>query len=117
MAFDLELFDAGLYGARRPPIPEEFTLGMKVEVERLRLELLPLQQPYSVSRMTTDTGKVERGAQQTTVDDGSITDCTGISKQGGYFSFQTDGIGVSLETTSQVTARQELMRLPMSRQQ
>ena len=55
------------------------------EVERLRLkrllsqplppQLLPRQspqQPRSGSRMTTDTGKMERGAQQPTVDDFSI---------------------------------------------
>ena len=43
-------FDPGpvytrLYNARRPPTPEEFTLGMKVEVKRLRMERLPSNPP------------------------------------------------------------------------
>ena len=106
---------------------------MQIEVERLRLEILfsqPLppqllqqqspaqlpQQPCYVSRMTRDTGKMERGSQQTTVDDFLHTDCTRISKQGGDFSFQAD-VGVNPEiTTSQDTARQEFSRLLMSRQ-
>ena len=102
--FDPEPFHTGLYDAQRPPTPEEFILGMKVEVERLGLELLlsqqlppqllprqspaqPPRQPCSVFRRTTGTGKVEHGAQQTTVDDFSFADCTKISKQGGDFSF------------------------------
>ena len=76
---------------------------MKVEVNRLRLELLlsyppPLllprrlpaqqpQQPYFVFRMTTGTDKMERGAQQTAVDGFSPADGTGSSKEGRAFSF------------------------------
>ena len=41
--FDLQLFYTEMYNPRRPPTPEEFTLGMTVEVESLRLELLLLQ--------------------------------------------------------------------------
>ena len=33
------------YDTRRPPTPEEFTMAMKVEVNRLRLELLLSQPP------------------------------------------------------------------------
>ena len=58
------------YDTLWPPTPEEFTIGMKIKVDRLKLELLlsqpsplaqPSQQPCSVSRMTTDTSKMERG--------------------------------------------------------
>ena len=39
--YDPESFFIGEhYGTKRPPTPEEFTMGMKVEVNRLRLELL-----------------------------------------------------------------------------
>ena len=83
--FDPQPFYARLHSPRRPPTPEEFTLDMIVEVESLRLELLlsqpllpqllprqspaqpPQQQPCSVCRMRTDSGKMERGEQQTTV--------------------------------------------------
>ena len=40
---DPESVYTGLYDARRPPTSKEFTLGMKVEVESLRLEFLLLQ--------------------------------------------------------------------------
>ena len=46
----------------------------------------------------------------------SHADCTRISKQGGDFAFQVIA-GANSETTTQVTARQEFARLPMSRQQ
>ena len=54
--------------------------------------------------------------QETTLDGFLLADRTISSKQGGAFYFQDD-IGVNLETTSQVTARQEVARLSMSQQQ
>ena len=44
-SFGLEPFYTGLYNARRPPTPEAFAMGLKVEVERLRLELLLSEPP------------------------------------------------------------------------
>ena len=41
--FDPEPFCTGLYNARQPPTPEEFTLGLKAEVKRLRLNIFLLQ--------------------------------------------------------------------------
>ena len=49
--FDPEPFYTGLYDARRPPTPKKFTLVIKVEVIRLRLELLlsgPLSPQYNL---------------------------------------------------------------------
>ena len=39
-SYDLEHFNTGLYAARRLPTPEKITLGLKVDVERVRLERL-----------------------------------------------------------------------------
>ena len=38
--FDPKPFYTGIYNARSPPIPKGFTVDMKVELERLRLECL-----------------------------------------------------------------------------
>ena len=38
--FDLEPFYTGIYNARRPPTPEEFTLDLKARVKSLRMEFL-----------------------------------------------------------------------------
>ena len=54
--------------------------------------------------------------QQTAVDGFSLAGGTIRSKQGGVFCFQAD-IGVNPETTTQVIACQEFVRLPMSRKQ
>ena len=44
--YDLEPFHIGVhYDTRRPPNPQELTMGMNVEVNRLRLELLLSQPP------------------------------------------------------------------------
>ena len=42
--FDSELFYTKLYNPRGPQTPEEYTLEMRVHVERLRMEIL-LSQP------------------------------------------------------------------------
>ena len=55
--------------------------------------------------------------QQTAVDGFSLADGTRSSKQRGAFYFQAAYWIIFEETTSQVTARQEFARLPMSRQQ
>ena len=121
--FDPELFKTGLYNPRRPPTPEEFTLDMTVEVESLWLELFLLQpllqqllprqllaqspqQPCSISRMTTNTSKIKRGAQQPTVDAYLHVDCMRIPKRGRTYYLQAD-IEMNHETTTpQVAARQ-----------
>ena len=54
--------------------------------------------------MTTDTGKMEHGIQQSIVDGFLLADGTRSSEQGGAFSFQAD-IGMNPETTPQITAR------------
>ena len=60
---------------------------------------------------------MERGAQQTTVDGFLHNDRVRIPKLGGTSYFQAD-VGMNPETvTPQVAARQEYMKLPMSRQQ
>ena len=41
--FDSGRFYTRLYNLRRPPTPENITLGMNVEVESLRLEVLLLR--------------------------------------------------------------------------
>ena len=53
--------------------------------------------------------------QQTAVDGFLLADGTRNSEQGESFSFEAD-IGMNPEIFSQVTARQEFVSLPMSRQ-
>ena len=46
VGYDPELFHTGLhYDTQRPPNPEEFTVGIKAQVERFKEELLLLQPP------------------------------------------------------------------------
>ena len=84
--FASEPFYTELCNAQRPPTLEEFTVVLKVKVERFSVLLSqplpsklpprrspaqPPQQPCSVLRVTTDTGKMERGTQGITVDPGA----------------------------------------------
>ena len=62
------------------------------------------------------SGELDLEMQQTTVDGFSLADRTRSSKHRGAFNFQDD-IGVNPETTAKVAACQELVRLPISRQQ
>ena len=61
-------------------------------------------------------GELHPELQQTTFDDFSLADSTRSSKHRGAFYYQED-IGVNPDTTTKVTACQELVRLPISWQQ
>ena len=62
-------------------------------------------------------GELHFKTQQTVSDGSSLADGTSSSDQKGAFFFQAD-IGMNPETTTlQVTARQELAKLPMNWQQ
>ena len=54
--FDSELFCIRLYNPRWPHTPEEYTLEMSVDVERLRLEIIFSQPgvPRAETQKTTD---------------------------------------------------------------
>ena len=60
-------------------------------------------------------GHLHLEMQQTAVDGFLLADGTRNSEQGEAFSFEAD-IGMNPEIISHVTARQELVSLPMSRQ-
>ena len=70
-----------------------------------------LKQPPSAGTVLERSEQLYLKMRQTAVNDLSLADGTRRSKQEGVFCFEAD-IGVS-----EVTARQEFARLPMSRQQ
>ena len=112
---------------------------MNVEVDRLRLQILLSQPPpppqHDVSPRRSpaagtwlDEPGVPHTVMQQTVQEGTFpfhsgvdgflhVNCTSIPEQEGTSSCQAD-VGVNPETTTivQVTAHQELMKLPMVRQ-
>ena len=134
--FDSGPLDTKLYNPRWPHTPEEHTLEMRSDVERLRIKIVfsqpaPPPQCGSSPRRSpaVGTGLDEPGALRTEMQSmeregifpqASLNDCTSLDQEDTTIFLQAD-IGVdNAETTTtkaQVAALEEFTRPPKKRQQ